>query len=103
MQTCLLGAEIVPIIHRHLKSSNTLIVQEVGNGDPSRQILKITDFGLAGEWMAANSPVSAAGTSAWTAPGHSCFLLSKGGDVGSGGALLWSCRRGTCPSEESMA
>lgn len=59
--TYLHDGAIVPIIHRHLKSSNTLILQRVENGDQSDKILKIPDFGLAGEWHRATR-MCAAGT-----------------------------------------
>lgn len=58
-----------------------LILQKVENGDLSKKVLKITDFGLAREWH-RTTKMSAAGTYAWMAPEViRASMFSKGSDV----------------------
>ncbi|KAM5235036.1 mitogen-activated protein kinase kinase kinase 21 [Ctenodactylus gundi] len=87
----------VPILHRDLKSSNVLLLENVEHDDVSNKTLKITDFGLAREWH-RTTKMSAAGTYAWMAPeGIRASLFSKGSDIWSYGVLLWELLTGEVP------
>ncbi|XP_047377679.1 mitogen-activated protein kinase kinase kinase 21 isoform X2 [Sciurus carolinensis] len=88
---------IVPILHRDLKSSNILLLEEIKHNDVHNKTLKITDFGLAREWH-RTTRMSAAGTYAWMAPEViRSSLFSKGSDIWSYGVLLWELLTGELP------
>uniref|UniRef100_W8B8M9 mitogen-activated protein kinase kinase kinase n=1 Tax=Ceratitis capitata TaxID=7213 RepID=W8B8M9_CERCA len=87
----------ISIIHRDLKSSNVLILEEIIAGNLHNKTLKITDFGLARE-LYNTTRISTAGTYAWMPPEViKSSTYSKSSDVWSYGVLLWELITGETP------
>ncbi|XP_053952164.1 uncharacterized protein LOC128859306 [Anastrepha ludens] len=87
----------ISIIHRDLKSSNVLILEEIIGGNLNNKMLKITDFGLARE-LYNTTRISTAGTYAWMPPEViKSSTYSKSSDVWSYGVLLWELITGETP------
>ncbi|XP_036345188.1 mitogen-activated protein kinase kinase kinase isoform X2 [Rhagoletis pomonella] len=87
----------ISIIHRDLKSSNVLILEEIIGGNLHNKTLKITDFGLARE-LYNTTRISTAGTYAWMPPEViKSSIYSKSSDVWSYGVLLWELITGETP------
>lgn len=87
----------ISIIHRDLKSSNVLILEEIIGGNLHNKMLKITDFGLARE-LYNTTRISTAGTYAWMPPEViKSSTYSKSSDVWSYGVLLWELITGETP------
>ncbi|XP_069966573.1 uncharacterized protein slpr isoform X1 [Bactrocera oleae] len=87
----------ISIIHRDLKSSNVLILEEIIAGSLHNKTLKITDFGLARE-LYNTTRISTAGTYAWMPPEViKSSTYSKSSDVWSYGVLLWELITGETP------
>ncbi|XP_018804193.1 PREDICTED: mitogen-activated protein kinase kinase kinase isoform X1 [Bactrocera latifrons] len=87
----------ISIIHRDLKSSNVLILEEIFAGNLHNKTLKITDFGLARE-LYNTTRISTAGTYAWMPPEViKSSTYSKSSDVWSYGVLLWELITGETP------
>lgn len=86
-------------LHRDLKSSNILLLYS-GATDPSKQVLKISDFGLARarREQLSHEEFTAAGTYAWMAPESiRSSNFSPASDVWSFGVLVWEILTGEVP------
>ncbi|CAG5094320.1 Oidioi.mRNA.OKI2018_I69.XSR.g13450.t1.cds [Oikopleura dioica] len=86
-------------LHRDLKSSNILLLYP-GATDPSKQVLKISDFGLARarREQQSHEEFTTAGTYAWMAPESiRSSNFSPASDVWSFGVLVWEILTGEVP------
>jgi len=86
-------------LHRDLKSSNILLLYS-GATCPSKQVLKISDFGLARarREQQSHEEFTTAGTYAWMAPESiRSSNFSPASDVWSFGVLVWEILTGEAP------